>query len=174
MGNNSNHSTSKEARERQKRERLGEEKYNNQGCLMKVVEYNKSSDIVVEFQDERKTRIKCAYKEFAKGSIKNPYHPTIYGVGMKGSKYLAIVNGKVCKEYYTWKEGEDKEMMIGTSAQKLQAVYPELVGVNSETGQLSVDYSKLSVVALKAVDKLYDENQMLKERLERLERILGV
>lgn len=63
---------------------------------------------------------------------------------------------------------------MGTSAQKLQKIYPELVGVNSETGQFSVDYSKISIIALKAVDKLYDENQMLKERLERLERILGV
>jgi hypothetical protein len=46
--------------------------------------------------------------------------------------------------------------------------------MNPETGKLSVDYPKLSVVALKAVDKLYDENQMLKLRLERLEKILGV
>ena len=65
-------------------------------------------------------------------------------------------------------------MIIGTSAQKLQKVYPELVLINPETGKLSVDYPKLSVVALKAVDKLYDENQMLKLRLERLEKILGL
>ena len=103
MGNNSNHSTSKEVQERQKRERLGEEKCNKQGCLMRIVEYNKSSDIVVEFQDKRKTRIKTMYKEFVKGSIKNPYHPTIYGVGMRGNKYPAKVNGKICREYYTWR-----------------------------------------------------------------------
>lgn len=103
MGNNSNHSTSKEIQERQKKERLGEEKYNKQGCLMKIVEYNKSSDIVIEFQDKRKTRIKTMYKEFVKGSIKNPYHPTIYGVGMRGKKYPAKVNGKICREYYTWR-----------------------------------------------------------------------
>lgn len=103
MGNNSNHSTSKEAQERQKRERLGEERLNKQGCLMKIVEYNKSYDIVVEFQDKRKTKVKSRYKDFIKGSIKNPYYPTIYGVGCIGTKYSAVVNGKVCKEYYTWK-----------------------------------------------------------------------
>ena len=103
MGNNSNHSTSKEAQERQKRERLGEERLNKQGCLMKIVEYNKSSDIIVEFQDKRKAQIKSTYKEFVKGSIKNHYHPTIYGVGMRGNKYPARPNGKVCREYYTWK-----------------------------------------------------------------------
>ena len=81
---------------------------------------------------------------------------------------------EIPKEYYTWKYNENKEMIIGTSAQKLQKVYPELVLMNPETGKLSVDYPKLSVVALKAVDKLYDENQMLKLRLERLEKILGI
>ena len=103
MGYHSNHSTSKATRERQKVERLGEERLNYQGCLMKIIEYNKSSDIIVEFQDKRKTKIKCAYREFVKGSIKNPYHPTIYGVGMRGNKYPARVNGKVCREYYTWR-----------------------------------------------------------------------
>jgi len=103
MGNNSNHSTSKETQERQKRERLGEERLNKQGCSMKIVEYNKSSDIVVEFQDKRQARIKSTYREFTNGSIKNPYHPTIYGVGMRGNKYPARPNGKVCREYYTWR-----------------------------------------------------------------------
>lgn len=81
---------------------------------------------------------------------------------------------EIPKEYYTWKYNENKEMIIGTSAQKLQKVYPELVLMNPETGKLSVDYPKLSVVALKAIDKLYDENQMLKLRLERIEKILGI
>lgn len=103
MGNNSNHSTSKEVREKQKKERLGEGRLNNQGCLMKIVEYNKSDDIVVEFQDERKVIIKGRYKDFIKGSIKNPYHPSIYGVGMIGIRYSAKVGDKICREYYTWK-----------------------------------------------------------------------
>ena len=103
MGNNSNHSTSKEVREQQKKDRLGEERLNKQGCLMKIVEYDKSSNIVVEFQDKRKAQIKSTYREFVKGSIKNPYHPTIYGVGMRGNKYPARPNGVVCREYYTWR-----------------------------------------------------------------------
>ena len=103
MGYNSNHSTSKETQEKQKRERLGEEKYNNQGCLMKIVEYNKSSDIVVEFQDKRKTRVNTTYREFVKSSIKNPYYPTIYGVGCIGTKYHARTSNKIFKEYATWK-----------------------------------------------------------------------
>lgn len=103
MGNNSNHSTSKETQERQKRERLGEEKYNKQGCLMKIVEYNKSSDIIVEFQDKRKLKVKTTYNEFVKGTIKNLYYPTIYGVGCIGVKYRARTGKKIFKEYATWK-----------------------------------------------------------------------
>lgn len=103
MGNNSNHSTSKETQKRQKIERLGKEKRNNQGCLMKIVEYNKSSDITVEFQDKHKAQIKSRYKDFIKGSIKNPYHPTVYDVGMIGIKYTAKEGNKISREYYTWR-----------------------------------------------------------------------
>ena len=72
------------------------------------------------------------------------------------------------KKYYTWKDGEDKSMQIGTSAQKLQEVYPELVNSNGET--LTVDYARLSIVALKAVDKLYDENQKLQNLIEKMDK----
>ena len=64
------------------KEHLQEEKYNNQGCLMKIVEYNKLNDIVVEFQDEYKTRVQTIYANFKSGSIKNPYYPSVYGVGI--------------------------------------------------------------------------------------------
>lgn len=102
MGYNSNHSTSKATREKQKVKRLGKERYNNQGCLMKVVEYEKTSGIVVEFQDEYKAKVITRYNEFAKGKVRNPYHPNVYG-GMIGDKYPAKVNGRISKEYYVWK-----------------------------------------------------------------------
>lgn len=71
---------------------------------------------------------------------------------------------------------------IGTIAQDLQKVYPEFVETG-EDGYMSVDYAKLSIIPLKAVDILYDEmkklkdeikivkeeNQMLKDRLDNIE-----
>ena len=78
------------------------------------------------------------------------------------------------KSYFTWKEGDDKSLQIGTSAQAVQKIYPELVGVDSETGELSLDYALLSIIALKAVDVLYEENQQIKHRLERIEKALGL
>lgn len=76
------------------------------------------------------------------------------------------------KEYFTWKEGENKDVQIGMSAQEIQKIYPEIVSEDSETGKLTVAYDKLSVVALAAVDKLHVENQELKDRLTKLEEII--
>ena len=83
--------------------RLGLESYNNQGCLMKIIEYNNANDIFVEFQDNHKAIINTRYSHFANGVIKNPYFPDVFGVGMLGSKYPAWENGKATKEYATWK-----------------------------------------------------------------------
>ena len=76
---------------------------------------------------------------------------------------------EIPKRYYKWKSDPEGDLEIGTSAQKVQELYPELVGKGEK---LSVDYSKLSIVALKAVDKLYDENTELKEKLNSTEKRL--
>ena len=69
------------------------------------------------------------------------------------------------KVYYTWKDDVMGSQQIGTSAQKVQEVYPEIVTTNTNTGKLAVDYAKLSVIALKAVDVLYEENAALRSEL---------
>ena len=81
---------------------LNEIKLNNQGCLMKIVEDNGSSDIVVEFQDEYKYSKHTIYANFKSGSIRNPYYPSIFGIGITGCKYPTKVNGVSTKEYNAW------------------------------------------------------------------------
>ena len=44
--------------ENKKNERLGQIQYNNKGTLMKIVEYNNSRNVIVEFQDEYKIKVK--------------------------------------------------------------------------------------------------------------------
>jgi len=70
---------------------------------------------------------------------------------------------KLPKAYFTWNNGNE-DMQMGTSAQKVRELYPELVS-EDDTGKLSVDYSKLSVIALKGLDILYSEIQMIKKHL---------
>jgi hypothetical protein len=82
--------------------RLYEEKLNNQGCPMKIVEYNSYSDIIVEFQDEYKYRTNTIYANFKSGSIRNPYYPSIYGIGITGCKYPTKINSVSTKEYLAW------------------------------------------------------------------------
>lgn len=83
--------------------RLGDENVNHQGCLMKIVEYNRVDDIVVEFQDDYKGRVHTQYQSFIRGNVKNPYYPMMLGVGMIGSKYPSKINNKATKEYQAWK-----------------------------------------------------------------------
>ena len=85
-----------------KTSRLYEEKYNNQGCLMKIIECNSGTDIIVEFQDEHKARVHTNYNNFQKGIVKNPYHPSVYGVGIIGIKYPVSINSIRTKEYCVW------------------------------------------------------------------------
>ena len=81
---------------------IGEENFNNKNCLMKIVNYNKNDDIVVEFQDKYKAIVHTQYNHFLKGDVKNPYYPSVCGVGMIGDRYPVSYKYKDTKEYATW------------------------------------------------------------------------
>ena len=85
-----------------KEEQIGKESINYQGDKMKIVVYNDSKNIIVEFQDKFRTLVKTRSDRFRNGQIKNPYHPSVYGVGMVGNKYPSNINGKDTKEYKAW------------------------------------------------------------------------
>lgn len=63
---------------------FGEERCNNFGTLMKVVEYTNSENMIVEFQDDYKFRKRTTYSNFKMGTIKNPYDKTLFGVACLG------------------------------------------------------------------------------------------
>lgn len=85
-----------------KQNKLHEENYNKQGCLMKIVECGDKTNIVVEFQDEYNARVDTQYQNFKNGLVKNPYYPTVCGVGIIGVKYPVSDNCKNTKEYDMW------------------------------------------------------------------------
>ena len=76
-------------------DRTGETNISNEGCVMKIVEYNNANDIIVEFQDEHKYRLHTYYQAFKNGQCKNPFFASVFGHG-----YLGIDrNGNVPKTY---------------------------------------------------------------------------
>jgi hypothetical protein len=80
---------------------------------------------------------------------------------------------EIPKKYFTWKDDITHKNEIGTSAQKIKELYPEIVN-GDEDGVLSVDYSKLSIIALKAIDVLHEENKLLRAELNEIKRHLGI
>lgn len=81
--------------------RIGETNQNKYGSTMKIVEYNKATDILVEFDNNYQVRTN--YNHFKKGDIGNPYDKTIHGVGYLGEgKYRTKVNGVKTPQYLVW------------------------------------------------------------------------
>ena len=68
------------------------------------------------------------------------------------------------KSHFTYNDDESKKQHIGVSAQAVQKLYPEVVN-EDEDGYLSVDYAKLSIIALKAVDELYSRLLKLEAKI---------
>ena len=65
-------------------DRTGEVGISNQGCVMKIVEYNSALDIIVEFQDEHRYRMHTQYNPFKKGNCRSPFCPSVYEHGCLG------------------------------------------------------------------------------------------
>lgn len=88
-------------------DRTGETYTTKDGYLIKIVEYRKYIDLVVEFQDEHKARVHTNLQACQIGSVRNPYHPYVYGVGYLGlnddGTKVVTQNGKDdSEEYKTW------------------------------------------------------------------------
>ena len=111
-----------------KTDRIGETNISNEGCLMKIVEYNNALDIVIEFQDEHKYRVHTRYEHFKKGKCKNPFYPSVFGYG-----YLGVdKNGDVSKTYeskdgknvHTWEYQKWQSMLQRCFDNKYKDRYP--------------------------------------------------
>lgn len=84
-------------------DRLGEERYNNNGSLMRIIEYRKYDDIDVYFPEYNWIKYNCTYINFKQGKVKCPYEPRYYGKGYLGEGSHKIKeNGEATKCYRTW------------------------------------------------------------------------
>lgn len=83
---------------RLQKETIGETRVNHQGCVMKIIEYRNNRDVTVQFDDNPEQIVHTRYDTFKDGRTKNPFIPTLFGVGIVGV-------GHECnkeKEYITW------------------------------------------------------------------------
>ena len=68
----------------------------------KVLKYNDARNVEIQFVDTGCRKV-AEMKEVRNGSIKDPYSPSVCGVGIVGTKYPSRVSGVLTKEYMLWK-----------------------------------------------------------------------
>ena len=109
-------------------DRTGKTNVSNEGCIMKIVEYNNRYDIVIEFQDEHKYRVHTQYKAFKKGNCKNPFYPSAHGHGYLGVDKEGIVpkisEFKDDKRINTWEYNKWQNMLQRCFNNKCKEKYP--------------------------------------------------
>ena len=67
----------------------------------KIVKYNNNRNVEVQFVTTGYRKV-AEMKEVRNGSVKDPYSPSVCGVGMLGIKYPITINGIITKEYNLW------------------------------------------------------------------------
>ena len=88
--------------------RIGEVFTSNEGHEFKIIEYKGAWDVVIQFLDSHGYTKKVQYSKCKSGEIKNPFHPSVHGVGylgvMSNGKIPKVSeNGKQTREYATWR-----------------------------------------------------------------------
>ena len=68
----------------------------------KILKYNDRANVEIQFsQTGFETTVQLGH--IKSGSIKDPYSPSVHGVGILGTKYPTKINGVQTKEYTLWK-----------------------------------------------------------------------
>lgn len=95
--------------ELQRQARIGEERYNTNGDLMRIVEYKDTNHVIIEFQDWAKHKMMVNYGNFIKGTIKNPFNKFLYNRGYLGvGDYNPSINRIATPEYEAWRKMFDR------------------------------------------------------------------
>lgn len=83
-------------------ERTGEKFTICDGYEATIISYRKSTDLDV-ILNEGTIITNISYSNLRKGILKNPNHPSVYGVGYIGQgEYGTLINGKLSKAYDVW------------------------------------------------------------------------
>ena len=86
----------------------------------KIVKYNNSRNVDIQFTNTGfETTVQLV--QVKSGNVKDPYSPSVFGVGILGAKYPITVNGVKTKEYKLWQSM--LERCYSTTYQKKQPTY---------------------------------------------------
>ena len=100
----------------------------------KVLRYNDSKNVEIQFLTTGYRKV-AEMKEVRNGSIKDPCSPSVYGVGILGTKYLTTSNGVNTKEYNLW-----CHMLERCYSDKYQKKYPTYEGCEVSDNFKSFEY----------------------------------
>lgn len=94
---------------------------NNCGRVV-VMEYHDKSHVIVKFENTGYVKRTHA-KSLKDGQVKNPYHPSVYGVGYLGEGVKTRIDGVVSRFYVLW-----KGMLARCYSQIFQNTKPSYIG----------------------------------------------
>ena len=68
----------------------------------KIVKYNDSRNVEIQFINTGLETV-ARFGDIKNGEVKDPYSPSVYSIGIVGTKYPSTINGRNTKEYVLWK-----------------------------------------------------------------------
>ena len=100
----------------------------------KVLKYNGSKDVEIQFTNTGfETTVQLG--DIKSGNVKDPYSPSVCGVGMLGTKYPPSINGVQTKEYKLW-----QSMLERCYSDSLKKKYPTYKGCEVSDNFRSYEY----------------------------------
>ena len=99
------------------------DRYNTRFGCVEVIDYISAKKVMVKFVNTG-TELFAQAGHIRSGNIKDPAHPSVYGVGYIGiGKYASRLNGKLTPSYITW-----ASMIQRCYSKKYQKIRPTYVG----------------------------------------------
>ena len=118
---------------------------NYKDCVGKVFKSSNSGDFnIVNYNDYGNVEIqflKTGFETVAQlghirnGNVKDPHSPSVFGVGVVGTKHPSMINGVQTKEYELW-----KSMLRRCYSDKYQKKYPTYEGCEVSNNLKSYEY----------------------------------
>lgn len=103
---------------------VGDKFKTNEGCICVVTKYTNATNVEVKFLDKNGHVIKTSTSSLRRGSLKNPYFPSVCGIGYIGvGKHKPTLNSKKTKVY-----GMYQDMMVRCYNEKSQDYRPTYKG----------------------------------------------